>query len=98
MAVAFTRTFTRANADIDWPQNIREIDDHIALAHPSCAAWRVTSFSNDGLTLSYTSTWASAADLDTALEDDVILSNIDKINVYCEDNNITTSHSIDASV
>jgi hypothetical protein len=94
MAVTFTRTFTRANTNIDWPQNIREIDDHIALAHPSCTAWRVTSFSDDGLSFNYTSTWASIQELEAASEDEIVFSNIYAINTYCENNGIKAEHSI----
>jgi hypothetical protein len=94
MSVIFTKTFTRENTNTNWPTQIREIDAHITLEHPSCTSWRVTSFSDDGLSFTYVSTWTSIEELQAALEDDVVLNNADKIDVYCNDNGITTTYMI----
>jgi hypothetical protein len=93
MNATFTKTFTRANTNINWPPQVRAVDDYVASTYPECLSWRVSSFSDD-LSFTYTSTWSSIEELEAALEDEVILNNVDEMDVYCISNSITTTYSI----
>lgn len=94
MTATFAKTFTRENTNINWPPQVREVDDYVDATYPGNLTWRVTYVSDDELTLSYTSTWASIAELEAALEDEVILNNISQITEYCNNNNIAETYSI----
>jgi hypothetical protein len=95
MTSTFMKTFSRANIDVTWPPQIGEIDNYISSTYTGCLSWRVTSVSDDGLTLSYTSTWSSIEELlEAALTDDTILNNTSQITEYCDNNNIIVTYTI----
>lgn len=94
--IRVSRTFVRPNTNISWYHETAEgisVSANRVEKYGNKLSNPVTGLSQDGKTWTYTVTWASQEDYNTAMADSLITNGITKRKIYNASNGITESAS-----